>query len=77
MNYETCGLSTPTSSGELSVVILLQRSYPEFIKTLLCIRDIYYTFLGATIQFDDVVKMCCGSIMSCVLTQHLICVQVE
>ena len=39
---------------------MLQRSDPEFIKTISCVRDSYYIFLGMTIQLDDVVKMCCN-----------------
>ena len=48
-------------SGELSTAIMLQRSDPEFIKTISCTRDSYYIFLGSTIQLDDVAKMCCDS----------------
>ena len=72
------GISTLGFSGELSTAIMLQRSDPEFIKTISCISDSYYIFLGTTIQLDDVVKMCCDSDlrMSCVLTQHFICAQV-
>ena len=54
-------MSTPELSGELSMAIMLQRSDPEFIKTISCICDSYYIFLGTTIQLDDVVKMCCDS----------------
>ena len=54
-------MSTPESSGELSATITLQRFDPEFIKTISCIRDSYYIFLGTTIQLDNVVKMCCDS----------------
>ena len=57
----TKGMSTLGFSGELSTAIMLQRSGPEFIKTISCIRDSYYTFLGTTVQLDDVVKMCCDS----------------
>ena len=55
------GMSTPELSGELLTAIMLQRSDPEFIKTLSCIRHSYYNFFGRTIQLDDVVKMCCDS----------------
>ena len=55
---------------------MLQRSDPEFIKTISCMRDSYYIFLGATIQLDDVVKMCCDSDNVKCITQHLICAQV-
>ena len=55
------GMSTPELSGELSTAITLQRSDPEFIKTISCIRDSYYIFLGVTIQLDDLVKICCNS----------------
>ena len=55
------GMSTPKLSGELSMAIMLQRSDPEFIKTISCICDSYYIFFGTTIQLDDVVKMCCDS----------------
>ena len=68
----TKGISTLGFSGELSTAIMLQRSDPEFIKTISCIRDSYYIFLGTTIQLDDKVKMCFGS--DNVLC--LICVQV-
>ena len=54
-------MSTLGFSGELSTAIMLQRSDPEFIKTISCIRDSYYIFLGKTIQLNDVVKMCCDS----------------
>ena len=54
------GMSTPGFSGELSTAIMLQRSDPQFIKTISCICDNYYIFLGTTIQLD-VVKMCCDS----------------
>ena len=47
--------------SKLSTAIMLQCSDPEFIKTIQCIRDSYYIFLGTTIQLDDVVKMCCDS----------------
>ena len=57
----TKGISALGFSGELSTAIMLQRSDPEFIKTISCIRDSYYIFLGKTIQLDDVVKMCCDS----------------
>ena len=57
----TKGISALGFSGELSTAIMLQRSDPEFIKTISCIRDSYYIFLGTTIQLDDVVKMCCDS----------------
>ena len=53
-------MSTTGFSGELSVAIMLQRSYPEFINTISSIRD-NYIFLGTTIQLDDVVKMCYDS----------------
>ena len=55
------GMSTPELSGELSTAIMLRRSNPEFIRTISCIRDSYYIFLGTTIQLDNVVKMCCDS----------------
>ena len=54
-------MSTPELSGELPAAIMLQRSDSEFIKTISCIRDSYYIFLGKTIHLDDVVKMCCDS----------------
>ena len=54
-------MSTPGFSGELSTAIMLQRSDAEFIKAILCKRDSYYIFLGATIQLVDVVKNCCDS----------------
>ena len=54
-------MSTPKLSGQLSTAIMLQRSDPEFIKTISCIRDRYYIFLGTIIQLDDIVKMCCDS----------------
>ena len=54
-------MSTPELSKALSAASMLQRSDLEFIKTILCIRDSYYIFLGTTIQLDDVVKMCCDS----------------
>ena len=68
----TKGISTAGFSGEWSTAIMLQHSDPEFIKTISCIRDSYYIFLGTTIQLDDKVKMCFGS--DNVLC--LICVQV-
>ena len=40
---------------------MLQRSDPEFIKTISCKGDSYYIFLETTIQLGDVVKMCCNS----------------
>ena len=46
----TKAMGTPGFSGELSTAITLQRSDPEFIKTISCIRD-YYIFLGTTSQF--------------------------
>ena len=46
-------------SGELSAAIMLRRFDPEFINTILCIRD--YILLGTTIQLDYVVKMYCDS----------------
>ena len=55
------GMSIPGFSGELSTAIMLHRSDPEFIKTISCIRDSYYIFLGTTIQLVDVVKICCDS----------------
>ena len=58
---KTKRVSTPGFSGELSTAKMLQRSDPEFIKTISCIHDSYYIFLGTTIQLDDVVKMCCDS----------------
>ena len=57
----TKGISALGFSGELSTAIMLQRSDPEFIKTISCISDSYYIFLGTTTQLDDVVKMCCDS----------------
>ena len=57
----TKGISALGFSGELSAAIILQRSDPEFIKTILCIRDNCYIFIGSTIQLDDVAKMCCDS----------------
>ena len=57
----TKGISTLGFSGELSTAIILQRSDPEFIKTISCISDSYYISLGTTTQLDDVVKMCCDS----------------
>ena len=57
----TKGMSILRFSGKLSTAIMLQRSDPEFIKTILCIRDSYYIFLGTTIQLVDVAKMCCAS----------------
>ena len=50
----TKGMSALGFSGELSTAIMLQRSDPEFIKTISCIRDSYYIFLGTTIQLDDI-----------------------
>ena len=35
--------------SELSTAIMLQRSDPEFVKTISCIQDTYYIFLGTTI----------------------------
>ena len=67
VNYETRGkytdkgMSTRKLSGELSAAIMLQRSDPEFVKTVSRIRDSYHIFLRTTIQLDDVVKMCCDS----------------
>ena len=46
---------------------MLQRSDPEFIKTISCIRDSYYIFLGTTIQLDDVLKICSDS-------DHVLCI---
>ena len=57
----TKGISALGFSGELSTAIMLQRSDPEFIKTISCISDSYYIFLGTTTQLDDVAKMCCDS----------------
>ena len=57
----TKGISALGFSGELSMAIMQQRSDPEFIKTISCISDSYYIFLGTTSQLDDVVKMCCDS----------------
>ena len=57
----TKGMSTPEFSGKLSTAIMLQRSDLEWIKTILCVSDSYYLFLGTTIQLDDVVKMWCDS----------------
>ena len=54
------GMSTSKLSGELSTAIMLQHSDPEFIKTISNICDSYYIFLGATVQLDDAVKMCCN-----------------
>ena len=67
-NYETCG-KYPDKKKKQKLLKeraklwsrTLQRSDPEFIKTISCIRDSYYTFLGTTIQSDDVVKMRCDS----------------
>ena len=55
------GISTPKFSGELSTVITLQRSDPEFAKTISCICDSYYIFLGTAIPLHDVVKVCSDS----------------
>ena len=44
----TKGISALGFSGELSTAIMLQRSDPEFIKTISCIIDSYYIFLGTT-----------------------------
>ena len=57
----TKGISALGFLGELSVAIILQRSDPEFIKNIWCIRDNCYIFIGTTIQLDDIVKMCCDS----------------
>ena len=65
-------MSTPEFSGELSTAIMLQRSRPEFIKTISCIRDSYYIFLGTTIQLDDVVKMCSNNVL-CIDTTFNLC----
>ena len=68
------GMSRPELSGELSTAIMLQRSDPEFIKTISRIRDSYYLFLRTTIQFDDVVKMCCDSDSAlCIDTTFNVC----
>ena len=42
-------MSTPELSKGLSAASMLQRSDLEFIKTISCIRDSYYIFLGTTI----------------------------
>ena len=55
------GMSILGFSGELSTAVMLQRYDPEFIKTISCIRDSYYIFLGTTIQLVDVVKICYDS----------------
>ena len=57
----TKGMSALGFSGDLSTPTMLQRSDPEFIKFISCIRDSYYIFRETTIQQDDVVKMCCDS----------------
>ena len=67
-NYETCG-NYPDKKKKQKLLKertkfwsrTLQRSDPEFIKTIWCIRDSYCIFLGTTIQLDDVVKMSCDS----------------
>ena len=70
----TKGMSAMGFSGELTTAIMLQRSDPEFIKTISCIRDSYYIFLGTTIQLDDVVKMCCDSDnVQCIDTTFNLC----
>ena len=54
-------MGIPEFSAKLSTTTMQQRSDPEFIKTISCIRDSYYIFLGTTIQLDDVAKMCYNS----------------
>jgi len=36
----------------VSDAINLQRSNPDFVRTVSCIRDSYYIFLGETIQLE-------------------------
>ena len=70
----TKGMGIPEFSAKLSTTTMLQRSDPEFIKTISCIRDSYYIFLGTTIQLDDVVKMCCDSDnVQCIDTTFNLC----
>ena len=45
--------------GELESIINFQRGQEEFVKTLTCIRDSFYVFLGTAVQLNDVAKFCC------------------
>ena len=70
----TKGIRALGFSGELSTAIILQRSDPEFIKTVSCISDSYYISLGTTTQLDDVVKMCChADNVLCINTKFNLC----
>ena len=64
----TKGMSTPEFLAKLSTATMLQRFDPKFIKTISCIRDSYYIFLGTIIQLDDVAKMRCNSAAAIIMT---------
>ena len=42
--------------GELEPIINFQRGEKEFVKTVTCIRDSFYVFLGTTVQLNDAAR---------------------
>ena len=46
-------------NDELAAAIHIQRNDPDFVRTVSCLRDSYYIFLGKDIQLEDIVQFCC------------------
>ena len=57
----TAKASQPSSnaSDELTSAILMQRNDPDFIRTVSCLRNSYYIFLGTNVQLEDIAQFCC------------------
>ena len=46
-------------NDQLASLLNLQRTDADFLRTVTCLRNSYYVFLGTDIQLNDVSKFCC------------------
>ena len=46
-------------TDELTNAINLQRKDPKFVRSVSCVDDSYYIFLGDNVQLNDIVNFCC------------------
>ena len=51
--------SPNSANDELLSALNMQRADPDFVRTVSCLRDSYYIFLGSDIQLEDIKQFCC------------------
>ena len=62
------------ASDELTSAILMQRNDPDFIRTVSCLRNSYYIFLGTNVQLEDIAQFCCEKEnVLCIYTTFNLC----